>query len=680
MWRTGVDIGGTFTDIVFLNEESGELKVLKVLTTPRKPSEAVLSGLEGSGVGLGEVSTLVHATTLGTNMFLGQEGLEPPKVALITTKGFRDVLEIGRQRRPELYNLFFEKPPPLIRRRDRYEVEERVDAWGNVVIPLNREEAIRLAETICRRGYEVVAISFLHSYMNPEHEEEMERLLRERCPELDVILSSRVNPEHKEYERTSTTVVNAFLRKLLSSYLTNLERELRDRGFEGRLLVMQSSGGVSKVEYAIERPAAFIESGPAAGAVAVAHYSRLTGDERVISFDMGGTTAKAATVVGGEPAVTTEYEVGGKVHAGRLVKGSGYPVRYPFIDLAEVSAGGGTIAWIDEGGALRVGPVSAGAEPGPACYGRGGKRATITDANFLLGRLGSELAGGSLILRRELAEKAIGSLAVELGLEMEEAAMGIIKLANTIMAKALRIVTVERGHDPRDFVMYVFGGAGPLHGVELARELEAREVLVPVHPGVFSAFGLLLTDYRVDSAISVMKLAEELDEEDVEEAISRLRVEAARELEGVDEVNALPSLDMRYSGQAYYLNIPWRGSIDLAIRDFHAKHGRMYGFSSPEEPVEVVNVRLTLIGSMRKPSFPRRRAEEHRPEPEAARDVYFEGEGWMRTAIHKRERLRPGAVVDGPAVVEEYDSTTLVPPGHVLRVDEFGNLRIGVMT
>ncbi len=679
MWRTGVDIGGTFTDIVFLDEESGKLSVQKVLTTPKRPSKAVLSGLEESEVELSEISTLVHATTLGTNMFLGQEGLVPPKVALITTKGFRDILEIGRQRRPELYNLFFEKPPPLVRRRDRYEIEERIDAWGNVLIPLNVKEAEKLADLICEKGYEVVAISFLHSYMNSIHEEKMLQVLKERCPDLDVILSSRVNPEHKEYERTSTTVVNAFLRKLLSTYLMNLERELRRKGFEGRLLVMQSSGGVSKVEYAVERPAAFIESGPAAGAVAVAHYSKLAGDDRVIGFDMGGTTAKASTVIGGEPTVTTEYEVGGKVHAGRLVKGSGYPVRFPFIDLAEVSAGGGTIAWIDEGGALRVGPISAGAEPGPACYGRGGDNATITDANFLLGRLGKKLAGGSLILRKELAEKAIGGLAVELGLEMEEAAMGIIKLANTVMAKALRIVTVERGHDPRDFVMYVFGGAGPLHGVELARELEAKEVLIPIHPGVFSAFGLLLTDYRVDTVRSVMKLAEEIEDREVEEALAQLEVEASKELEGVREVHAIPSLDMRYKGQAYDLNVPWRGSVDQAIRDFHATHGRVYGFSSPDEPVEVVNVRLALIGSLRKPQFPRMRAKEYRPEAEGSREVYFEGRGWVDASVYSREKLKPGATLEGPAVVEEYDSTTLIPPGHLLRVDEFGNLRIRVM-
>ncbi len=679
MWRVGVDIGGTFTDIVFLDEKMGQLKVVKVLTTPRKPSKAVISGFEGSRIRISDLSTVVHATTLGTNMFLGQEGLVPPKVALITTKGFRDVLEIGRQRRPELYNIFFEKPRPLIPRKDRYEVEERIDANGDVIIPLNMREAFNVVENICKEQYDVVAISFLHSYINPIHERKIKELINERCPDIDVILSSEVNPEHKEYERTSTTAVNAFLRKLLSAYLRELESELRERGFQGSLLVMQSSGGVSKLAYAVERPAAFIESGPAAGAVAVAYYSKLIGDTNVIGFDMGGTTAKASTVISGEPTVTTEYEVGGKVHAGRLVKGSGYPVRFPFIDLAEVSAGGGTIAWIDEGGALRVGPISAGAEPGPASYGKGGNKATITDANFFLGRLGKELAGGNLILNKELAEKAIRELADQLGLEMDEVAFGIIKLANTVMAKALRIVTVERGHDPRDFVMYVFGGAGPLHGVELARELEVKEVLIPIHPGVFSAFGLLLTDYRVDKVRGIMKLASDTDDKEISEHISSLEMEASKELEGVENVYSIGSLDMRYKGQAYELNVPWKGSVEQAILDFHATHGRLYGYSSPEEPVEIVNVRLALIGLLKKPEITKTEMKEYKPSPEGERKIYFEEGGWLNSNIYHREKLRPGAIIEGPAVVEEYDSTTLIPPGHLLSVDEYGNLRIRVM-
>ncbi len=678
MWRAGIDIGGTFTDIVFLNEKSGELKVLKVLTTPKNPSEAVFSGLNSSGTRIEEISMLVHATTLGTNMFLGQEGLEPPKVALVTTKGFRDVIEIGRQRRPELYNLFFEKPPPLVKRRDRYEVEERIDAWGNIITPLDEEQAEKLADELCRKDYDVVAISFLHSYINPSHEEKMSSILKEKCPKLDIVLSSKINPEHKEYERTSTTIVNAFLRKLLSRYLEELEQNLLENGFKGELMIMQSNGGVSKSKYAVERPAAFIESGPAAGAIAVAYYSRLTGDDKVIGFDMGGTTAKASTIIEGEPAITTEYEVGGKVHAGRLVKGSGYPVRFPFIDLAEVSAGGGTIAWVDEGGALRVGPISAGADPGPACYGRGGKKATITDANFLLGRLGKKLAGGSLILKEDLARNAVQELSDSLGLEMEETALGILKLANTIMAKALRIVTVERGHDPRDFTMYVFGGAGPLHGADLAKELEAKEVLIPVHPGVFSAFGLLLTDYKVDEIGSIMRLADELDSTEIEDLVRKLRDKASEELKGLRDVLVHPSLDMRYKGQAYELNVPWKGSIDLAIRDFHAIHGRMYGFSSPDEPVEVVNVRVSLVGSLRKPAVPKMEFVKHVPEAEGKRAVYFEDTGWIDALVYDRYKLRPGATVKGPAVVEEYDSTTLVPPEYSLVVDEYGNLRIGM--
>ncbi len=673
MWRAGIDIGGTFTDLVFLNEESGELKVVKVLTTPKEPTEGVMNGIRKSGISLNEMSMIVHATTLGTNMFLGQEGLTPPKVALITTKGFRDVLELGRQRRPELYNLFFEKPAPLIKRRDRYEVSERIGPKGEIIEPLDEREVIKLIDELCSR-YEVIAVSLINSYVNDIHERRIKQIIKERCPGIDVVISSEVNPEHKEYERTSTTAVNAFLKKLVSTYMRKLQRRLREEGFEGNLLIMQSSGGVSKVENAVERPAAFIESGPAAGAVAVAYYSRVLNLEKVIGFDMGGTTAKASTIVGGEPSVTTEYEVGGKIHAGRLVKGSGYPVRFPFIDLAEVSAGGGTIAWVDEGGALRVGPISAGADPGPACYNKGGKRATITDANLLLGRLGDTLAGG-FKLHKELATKAVKEIADQVGLSVEETSLGIIKIANTVMAKALRIVTVERGHDPREFTMFVFGGAGPLHGVDLARELEVYRVLVPKHPGVFSAMGLLLTDYRVDRVKGLIKLLEEVDESEIESVFAEMEEDAKKELE-VSGVTAIKTLDLRYKGQAYEINVPWTGSINEAQLAFHAKHEALYGYSSPDEPVELVNLRLALIGTLPKPELKAEREREHKPFKEGVRKVYFEDLGWVEVPLFKREKLRPGASREGPAIIEEYDSSTLVPPDYWFKVDGFGNLVI----
>lgn len=674
-YRVGIDIGGTFTDLVYFDEESKTFSIVKVPTTPKRPAEGALNAVKTGKLDFKDIYMLVHATTLGTNMFLGQEGLVPPKLALITTKGFRDVVEIGRQKRAELYNLFFEKPKPLVPRRDRYEVEERIGPKGEIITPLDEEELRDIARRICSEGYEVVVISFLHSYRNPIQEKRAKEIIREECPSIEVITSHEIDPEYKEYERTSTTVVNAFLKPMMSEYLRNLVETLKNEGFNGRFLVMQSSGGISTIDYAIERPAAFIESGPAAGAVAVAYYSRVVGDPMVIGFDMGGTTAKASTVVNHEPTVTSEYEVGGKVHAGRLVKGSGYPVRFPFIDLAEVSAGGGTIAWVDEGGALRVGPLSAGADPGPACYDRGNTEPTITDANLFLGRLGDKLSGGALKLRKDLAGEAISRLADKLGISKEETAFGIIKLANTVMAKALRMVTIERGHDPRDFTMYVFGGAGPLHGVELAEELNVKSVLIPLCTGVFSALGLLLSDYRADKVRSIIKPADRVGEDEIDRIFVELVEEATREV-SVENVNVrvIRQADLRYRGQAYEITVPWTGSIDECINAFHRKHEALYGFSSPEEQVELVNLRVTAIGLVSKPEIKAEREEEYTPKPETYRQVYF-NEGWVDTPVYDRDKLKAGTRIDGPAIIEEYDSTIVVPPDFVAFVDRYRSIR-----
>ncbi len=662
----GIDIGGTFTDVVYFDGKS--FSIGKVPTTPEYPAEGALNSLKQ--LTISDIDVLVHASTLGTNTFLGQEKLKLPKIALVTTKGFRDVIEIGRQKRPELYNLYFEKPKPIVRREDRYEVEERIGPDGEVLTPLNVDELKKLCIKLSE--YEVVVVSFLHSYANPSHEIEAKKIIENLCPNVEVVTSYEINPEYKEYERTSTTVINAALRPLISRYLSSLLSSLKNRGFRGKFLVMQSNGGISNIENAIKRPAAFIESGPAAGAVAVAHFSKLVGVRNAIGFDMGGTTAKASTIVEHEPSVTLEYEIGGRVHAGRLVKGSGYPVRFPFIDLAEVSAGGGTIAWIDEGGALRVGPISAGADPGPACYGRGNDRATITDANFYLGRLGDELGGGILKLRKELSEAAISKLADELGSEREEVALGILKIANNVMAKALRIVTVERGHDPREFTMFAFGGAGPLHAAYLAEELEISKIIVPQHAGVFSAFGLLFADYRSDKVRSIIKSAEEVEESEIEEIYDELCEEAVKEIE-VEDVRVSRYADLRYKGQAYELTVPWMGDVESTVKAFHERHESLYGFSSPEDEVELVNLRVTAVGIIEKPGLNERSGSEYRPKAEERRDVFFED--WIETPVFKRN-FEPGAVIEGPAVIEDYDSTILIPPEYVARVDGFGNVVI----
>ena len=388
---------------------------------------------------------------------------------------------------------------------------------------------------------------------------------------------------------------------------------------------------------------------------------------------MGGTTAKASTVVNHEPTITTEYEIGGKVHAGRLVKGSGYPVRFPFIDLAEVSAGGGTIAWIDEGGALRVGPISAGADPGPVCYGKGNTKPTITDANLVLGRLSEELSGGLLKLRKDLAMEAIAKLADELGMDLEETAFGITRLANTVMAKALRIVTVERGYDPRDFTMFVFGGAGALHGIELAEELNVKSVLIPQHAGVFSALGLLLSDYRVDKVKGVLKSAEEVNEEEIEKLYDELVKSAVNDVavENAD-VKVVRQVDMRYRGQAYELTVPWLG-IEGSVEAFHEKHEALYGFRS-DDAVEIVNLRVTAIGVVPKPEIKAEEMKEYTPKPDYYRDVYFDG--WLRTPIYQRNKLKAGTRIDGPAVIEDYDTTIVILPDYTAMVDCYRNIRI----
>ncbi|BAA81544.2 hydantoin utilization protein A [Aeropyrum pernix K1] len=672
MIRVGVDIGGTFTDLIVFDEGSGRLESLKVLTTPREPWVGVIRALEEASVDIEGVDVVIHATTLGTNMFLGQEGLEPPSAVLITNRGFRDVLEIGRQNRPELYNLYFTRPKPLVPRDRRLVVKGRIDARGNVVEDIDRGEVARLAKEWCGRA-DVFIVSMLNSHINPVHEDEIGSIITRECPGAIVVEGARIDPQEKEYERTSTAVVNGLLKPILSKYLKRLKSDLEGRGFKGILLLMQSSGGVSTVDYAVERPAAFIESGPAAGAIAVSYYATMQGVGRAIGFDMGGTTAKASSIIDGEPLVVREYEVGAKVHMGRPLRGSGYPVRYPYIDLVEVSAGGGTIAWVDPGGAVRVGPVSAGADPGPACYGLGGDKPTLTDANLVLGRLPEALAWGRIKLYRDLAVRALASIADKAGLEVDEAAWAVIRIANTVMGKALRLVTVERGYDPREFTLYAFGGAGPLHAAEIGEELSVSRVVIPPYPGVFSSLGLLVADYRHDYYRSIMRSAYDPETQDaVEEAFKGLEEEAIKTLrsEGFSDENIrlVRTLDMRYRGQAYDLSIPYRGSVEGSARSFEEVHEGRYGHRLPGEDVVVVNVRLSAVGVTSKPRLPRGEVVEGRAEPRGYRRVYFKG-GWLETPIYWRGDLRPGASGNGPAVVESPDSTIVVPPGYRFRVE-----------
>ncbi len=589
-------------------------------------------------------------------MFLGQKGLELPRTALITTEGFRDVLEIARQRRPELYNVFYTKPKPLVPRKYRFTVSERIDPWGKIIKPLDPGEVEKLADKIREAGVEAVAVSLLNSYANPIHEELVGKILGEKLRGTYIVLSSRVDPEYREYERTSTTVVNAVLMPVLSRYLRGLEEELSNRKlYSETILVMKSDGGFASSREAQQIPAAVIESGPAAGVVAATYYSRLFGLDKVLSFDMGGTTAKAATITGGEPLKTSEFEVGGKANGGRIIKGSGYPVRYPHIDLAEVSAGGGTIAWVDEAGHLRVGPLSAGSDPGPICYRRGGTEPTVTDANLLLGRLGETLAGGTIRLDRDLAYKVFHEKIVEkTGLGFEEAAYGVLKLVNVRMARAVRIVTIERGLDPREYTLIAYGGAGPMHAVELAEELGIKRVLVPVYPGLFSALGLLLSDYRYEYKKSILKTLGEIDPVELEEKYEFLEKEAYETLrrEGVDEKNIiiLRKADMRYKSQSYELVVDVPEYIDeetigLLEKKFYEKHRETYGYHVEDDEVVLVNARITAIGVAKKPKIMRREIREwkkkHIADSSSIRKTYFKSVGWIETPVYIREKLVP---------------------------------------
>jgi N-methylhydantoinase A len=687
LFRVSVDVGGTFTDLVAFDEETGEILNIKVPSVPKNPEKGVIDALdqylESRDPSL--VGMVGHATTIATNALFGQVDLELPKTALITTKGFRDVIEIGRQRRAEVYNLFFQRPPMLVSRRHRYEVEERVDALGNVLMPLNKADIEEAIEDMGREGVESLAIGFINSYANRSHEQIVLEAVRRRLPGVHCTASSRISSGYREYERFSTAVVNSALIPIIDTYISRLARDLKSHGVGAPLYVMQSNGGMARSEIVAERPATVVESGPASGVIASAWLGELVGRREVISFDMGGTTAKAGTVRGRVPEVVHEYEVAGKVHMGRLLKGSGYPVRFPFIDLAECSAGGGTIAWADEAGALNVGPISAGAVPGPACYNNGGKDPTITDANLILGRLNpGSLLDGEMKIFPDIAGEAMKVLAETIDIALEEAAVSVVRIANSMMSKILRIVSVERGFDPRNFALVAFGGAGPMHACALAEELEIRYIVVPPNPGMFSALGLLTADLFHDYSSALVRLVEDVGPSEVDHLFEEMEASGKETLlaEGVDpgSMSFLRQLDLRYLGQSYELSIDVSGvlranTLQEGVKNFHKRHREIYGYGAEEEQVELVNVRLRAIGEIPKPQL--RNWVPSRELAPSERRVYFEvSDSWLDTPIYDRRSLAAGGALEGPAIIEQYDSTTVVYPGWRADVDEYGILNL----
>ncbi len=714
MQQIGIDVGGTFTDLV-VSDGSRGVRTLKVLSTPEDYSRGILGGIDQlvstRALAPAEVGRMVHAFTVATNALLTRTGA---RVGLITTRGFRDVLEIGRLRMPQLYDMGWDKPVPLVRRSLRLEVAERMSATGEVVEALDEASVIVAIDALLAAGVESIAVCLLHSYVNPAHERRVLEILERRAPGLTTSASFQVLPEIREFERTSTTVVNAFVKPVVDEYLARLEQGLAAAGAHAPLMVMQSAGGVMTSATARLLPAQCVESGPAAGAVGATALGRLLGLANIIAFDMGGTTAKACLIEDGEPRLTDQLEVGNQLNAGqRLLSGGGYVVRAPAIDLAEIGAGGGSLAWIDAGGALRVGPRSASSVPGPACYGLGGTLPTVTDANVVLGFLNrSHLLDGAMPIDCVAAEAAIASaVAVPLKIDVHEAAWGIHEVANSTMVRAVQAVTSEIGRSPGDFTMIAFGGSGPVHAASLALHAGIGQIVVPPASGVFSAFGLLFAriEHRLVRTCSMDSAEADLDRL---ASLARALQEEATALmhaEGVarDGCELICQLDLRYRGQSSELAVTvpiplTRAALDQAVDAFHAEHERTYGYGNPGEATQIVNLRLRaralghaaidVNADSIKPagggtpaddgSVAAKRSDEAPGDGTGdppSRQVFFGSRwGWRKTPVLRRHQLarEQAAAQAGPLVIEEYDTTIVVPPGATAWRDGTGSVRI----
>jgi N-methylhydantoinase A len=686
-FRVGFDVGGTFTDFA-LHADDGRLLTGKRLTTPDDPARACIEGLRelvaGAGLGVADLAQVVHGTTLGSNVVIERKG---KNVGLLTTRGFRDVLIIGREKRYQLYDLFLDKPAPLVPRARIREVTERIAFDGAVLTPLDEAALRETVRQLAKEGVTALAICFLHAYVNPAHERRAAALVREEAPGIALSLSSEVSPVIREYERTSTTVVNAYVMTAVRDYLERLERalgDLPDGGYRGRLFVMQSGGGIATAETMARFPVRMIESGPAAGALMAAAYGRLTGHGDLVAFDMGGTTAKLSLVVEGRPQTVREFEL----HRVRLQPGSGIPMNIQAIDLVEIGAGGGSIART-QGGVLAVGPDSAGADPGPICYGRGGTEPTVTDANLVLGYLNPDyFLGGRMRLDLDAARRGIEArVARPLGLSVPEAAWGIHQVVTTNMELATRVVSIERGHDPRRLALAAFGGSGPVHGCRLAMALGIPRAILPAGAGVTSALGLLAAELRFDLTRTYGARLDALVPEHLRGVVAEMTVagtEVVREAGAPGGLTVTRTADMRYLGQGYELTVTLPGETDAATpaglrAAFETAYARRYGYADPGAPVELVALGVTVTGH-----GPEVRLPEHRPATrerdearKADRPAYFpEAGGFVPCPVYDRAHVPVGATLAGPAIVEEPESTTVLPPGAIAEVDRWANLLV----
>jgi N-methylhydantoinase A len=679
--RLSADVGGTFTDVAAFDEPTGRLKLGKTLTTPSRLVTGIETGVGKADAAFSAAQLFLHGTTVAINTILERTGAP---CALITTQGFRDIYEIGRVNRPESYNLFFQKHKPLIDRDLRFEIRERLDAQGRVLIPLDEDEVRAVAAEAVKRGVKAIAILFLHSYRNPAHEQRAKRIVEAAYPDLFVTASHELSQEYREYERTSTTAANAYVGPRVRSYLSEMDGHLKDTGFDGTFLVVQSSGGLFDIEEAQSSCIRMLESGPAAGVIGTRTLCANIGLKNAIAFDMGGTTAKAGVIYDGDVLMTGGVLVGGYA--------TGLPLQIPMIDIQEVGTGGGSIARIEAGGGLRVGPESAGAQPGPVCYGQGGTEPTITDCNLVLGRLAPDrFLGGEMTLDLPAARAALETkIAAPLALDPVAAADGILRIAATKMSHMVRWVTTERGLDAADFALVAYGGAGPLHAVMIARELRIAKVIIPFAPGHFSAYGMLFADLRRDLVNTWFKPLDAASFDDLEALYRAMEKTGAEDLarsrDMIVEMQVERGADMRYVGQEHAVTVHLPREL-FAAHDragikarFDAVHETRYGYSAPGEKAEIVSLRSATIGLMRKPAL-----EPVATGGESAEDaftgkrtVYFSATGGVDTPTYDRARLKAGNRIEGPALIEEHASTTVVEPKDVLTVDAFGNLHIDI--
>ncbi len=678
--RLAADIGGTFTDVAAFDEKSGRLLLGKTLSTPKRLMDGIENGIAAAGTGLTGARLFLHGSTVAINTLLERTGA---RTALLVTEGFRDIYEIGRVNRPDAYNLFFRKHVPLVERALCFEVRERLSADGEVLVPLDEPGVHAVCDRLEAEGVEAVAILLLHCYINPAHEARVKEIVRERLPHAFVTASHELSQEYREFERCSTVAANAYIGPRVRDYVGAIDRHLQEAGFAGKFLLVQSTGGLYEAQQAQSQCVRILESGPAAGVIGVQALCRSLGLRDAVAFDMGGTTAKAGVIYRGEVLTTGAALIGGYAQA--------LPVQIPMIDIFEVGTGGGSIARVDEGGALRVGPRSAGAEPGPACYGRGGREPTVTDANLVRGRLAPErFLGGEMPLDREAAERALASIARPLGLGLIETAEGIVRIAGVAMSYAVKAVSTERGLDAAAFALVAYGGAGPLHATAIAREIGMARVVVPRAPGHFCAFGMLHADLRYDFVRTWFRRLDDASFDEIEGVYAALVAQGRQALAEsrvpVGGVGIAYAADMRYVGQEHPVTVELAPALfrrrerEAIKRRFDEVHLRRYGTSAPEERAEIVSLRATVTGRLRKPAFERIERGSRAPAAAAKaglRRAVFDGRA-LRTPAFRRGALRAGNRIEGPALVEEHASTTVLLPGDRLEVDALGNLVIEV--